>query len=167
MSDVSEILPSELHPADFQRAVYAHIVPPTMDWKRATEPAYWQSVAQKLRPGDRIEVATADRQICFEGYIVEVNHRLSPPHLLVSWRAVHPLDLPLPAPPKRSGARFMVRAEMGSARHFEIYDAELGAVARAHLSRDEALDAAAAMELQARDALDHAAAPPRRAVGAR
>ena len=166
MSDALEILPNVLSPVEFERASYGHVVPARIEWREVLRAGYWQNVAHKLRPGDRIEVMTADRQVCFEGYVLEVNHRISPPHLVVSWRPIYPLDLDLPAPLRRNNLRFSVRAEAGSQRHFEIFDAQIGAVARAHLSRDEALDHAALLELAAHEAAgrETTAAPPRRAV---
>ncbi|MGH7095607.1 MAG: hypothetical protein ACREFB_19005 [Stellaceae bacterium] len=139
-----------LEAADFERTVFAHTMAPDTDWQVALDASYWTNVAEQLRPGDRIEVHSADHRVQFEMLILACNHRARPRvHLECGFRALWPLDLELPEPTKADRARFSVRKMAGMANRFEIYDGEAGAVVATWLPRDAALDQAAARELGA------------------
>ncbi len=90
--------------AEHVRNFYCHVIPEGWDWKQTLRPEYWTPQLYKIRPGDRIEVRTADRLICFEIYVIDVSERVDPPLFDVSYRAVHPLDLDLPVPTFREFA---------------------------------------------------------------
>lgn len=145
-----------LNSADFVRTLHGHVVPESVDWHDAVEPGYWRVVGERLREGDRIEVITADRQICFEVVVLEVNPRVSPLHMKVGVRPIWPLDLALPVPPKAVHMPYRVRQEAGGL--YGVVNA-MGDVVKSGLTRSAALDACVGM-IDAVASTTAAKAPP-------
>jgi hypothetical protein len=99
--------PNTLIAARHHRVVYAHVLPAEIDWRDALEPAYWSRVMFKLRPGDRIEVRSADWHLQFEILIFDVSERVEPVLLDMGFRAIWPPNLELPPPVVRESKYFI------------------------------------------------------------
>lgn len=63
--------PTSLRPAEYSRTVYSHAVEKGNDYEKdVLRPAYWAHVANKLKPGDRIEVLGPEGAYFAELYVV-------------------------------------------------------------------------------------------------
>lgn len=57
---MSKILSNRIHPAEYDRVVWAATPEAGTVLKDVLEPAYWSHVAKNLKPGAQIEVTAAD-----------------------------------------------------------------------------------------------------------
>ena len=152
-----------LETSDFERTVWGHVLALDTDWHEALDGNYWEHVANRLRPGDRIECHTADHRIQFNIYVFQVNARTTPVHLELGFQPLYPANLDLPLPTASGRARFQVRRQQGMANRYEILDGQTGVVAVSWLDLHSAQDRAALLELGAQTDPTKAVEPPRRA----
>jgi len=95
--------PLHLQPsAEYVRTLRGFVLPEGMDWREALKPAYWHNVVAEVRPGDRIEVHSADHRVQFEVLVFGANDRADTVRFDVGFKAIWPLDLGLPEPITRS-----------------------------------------------------------------
>ena len=152
-----------LETGDFERTVWGHVLAPDVDWHESLHGLYWEHVANRLRPGDRIEVHSYDHRTQFEILVFQVNARTTPVHLEFGFRPLYPADLALPLPTASGRARFQVRRQQGMANRYEILDSATGVVAVSWLDLHTAQDRAALLELGSQTDPANAVEPPRRA----
>src|SRR3954451_13776511 len=70
-----------------------------VDYREALSREYWLNVADKLRPGDRVEVMSFDYRIQWTMLILDCNTAANPIYLDAAFLPVSPADLELPAMP--------------------------------------------------------------------
>lgn len=134
--------PTAIASAEYVRVVHGHVTPQGVDWREALSPDYWEHVANRLRPGDRIEVHSFDRQTQIEIIVLDINERAADPSnmMMLDYRAIYPFDLELPPPPHAEQAYYRVR-ETGGLGTYECYD-DAGTIVRRGMYRHVALDEA-------------------------
>lgn len=122
-------------------------------------------MAQRFEPGDRVEVYSADRQVCFQIYVRAVNPHTTPVHLIIGVIPIWPQDLDVEPAEDAAPLRYTVRQHQQS---FGIFGPD-GEVVEYGLTRLQAMDRAAALiaaaELAEKQVAAAEALPPKRGRG--
>jgi hypothetical protein len=149
-------------PANYWR----HVVPVDRPWTDALDRRYWETVAGKLRAGDRIDVTSGDYRTQLQILVIGCNSNLSPPFLDLAFIGLWPPGLELPQPAPQVPPKFIIRMT-GSSGVFDVLNAGTGETVRAGLYRHDAEQQAANLHALAprpavRDALEDRRSPPGR-----
>jgi len=125
------------------RNTWGHDIPEGVDWTAALDREYWMNVVEKFRPGDKVEIQSADHLIQFDMRIIAVNTVADPIYLQAVFLPVYPPDLPLPEMARQRPPRYTVRQAPGSSL-WNVIDLESGQAVN-----DNPRDRSGVMELSA------------------